>query len=157
MTGGFNFIPCHPTSNFTNYQDFHPSDNFFLIWMQEYLNRFSALASLFNSPSLSLPHSLLIRLERGIYRYQPLDLTDPAVQLQPNQMHERYSIKMISLVPLLPLYNPLPSRAFDLPDNILNSRRNFGATKQISKGVEAVTCPVFIPEMLSLRERSSSL
>lgn len=61
---------------------------------------------------------------------------------------------MISLIPLLPLYNPLPARASDIPEDILNSRRNYGATKRITKGVEAVTCPIFIPEMCNMHDRS---
>lgn len=86
-----------------------------------------------------------LSLENGIYRYQPIDLTNPAIQLDPKMLLESHEMKMISLIPLLPLYNPLPKS--DRNDEILNfSRRNYGATKCITNGVEVTACPTFIPE-----------
>lgn len=58
---------------------------------------------------------------------------------------------MISLIPLLPYYNPLPLN-ININD-ITNERRNYGATKRITSGVEIISCPTFIPEDSSIDDR----
>ena len=57
---------------------------------------------------------------------------------------------MISLIPLLPYYNPLPintnSNSNNIGEDNISGRRNYGATRRVTFGVEVVACPTFIPE-----------
>jgi hypothetical protein len=121
-------MPCHPISSSLTLNPIPPKESFFLLWLEEYLLRY---------PPCIISPQILSRLESRIYEFQPVDLTDPAIQLNPTLMDKRHAIKMVSLHPLLPLYNP---------NSLQSLRRNFGATIRVTKGVECVACPVFIPE-----------
>jgi uncharacterized protein affecting Mg2+/Co2+ transport len=98
-----------------------------------------------SSPSTSRPQYLQVwlteylrRLQEGIYAFQPCDLTHENMAGMPRNMAEEEC--MISLYPLKPLTEPLSSR----PEEKL------GASRCVTRNIEVVACPVFIPEKSSI-------
>jgi len=78
------------------------------------------------------------RLEEGVYTYQPLDLTDPMRRYQHARHHPLREPYIISLFPQKPLYNRSNPASMEPP--------NYGSTVSVSRGVELVACPAFIPD-----------
>ena len=125
--------PCHP-------QAVEQSQQYLLLWLQEYLRR----------------------LQRGVYVFQPpdLSLSEEDKRLLPP---EERNASMISLYPLQPLYDEedMEEDAYTGGESLrtgtstgtrigsrstCQSRHNLGATRCVTRNIEVVACPAYIPE-----------
>jgi uncharacterized protein affecting Mg2+/Co2+ transport len=128
--------PCHPVLPPAQASEGPLSGRrkYLLRWLEEYLRR----------------------LQEGVYRYQPPDLTGEDTA----QALASVNACMISLYPMTPLYNP-PSpgagglgSAEEASAGSHETRSNIGASRSVTRNVEVLACPAFIPEKSDPPRRS---
>lgn len=113
--GSGDLIPCHPTQS-------AESGHWFVTWLEEYARR----------------------LEDGIYKYQPIDMTHDADSKQ-QDIEVSEQLCLISHYPVRELFDP--TSADSKQGNAAEvTSFNKGATCRVTRNVEVVACPAFIPE-----------
>jgi uncharacterized protein affecting Mg2+/Co2+ transport len=105
----------------------HPSSGgqFLLMWLEEYLRR----------------------LQEGVYVFQPPDLSEED-HSRPSRPDTSRPM-MISTYPVKPLYNPLSAGTEGGGGGGGGggeTRRNLGASRSVTRNIEVLACPAYIPE-----------